>query len=75
MKEKHQEPNYFVGDVDLYIDDKWVGTEKDVKMTGQYSVTTGNGILIGRNPTHVTHLYESPFPFTGKLDKVTIELK
>jgi len=52
-----------------------VGNIKDVKMAGQYSAVTGYGILIGRNPTQVSKLYESPFPFTGKLDKVMIELK
>ena len=75
MRQKSLKPNFFIGDIDIYIDDKLVGSMKDVKMAGQYSAVTGYGILIGRNPTQVSKLYESPFPFTGKLDKVMIELK
>lgn len=75
MKEKSLKPNFFTGDIEIKIDDKPVGNIKDVKMAGQYSAVTGYGILIGRNPTQVSHLYESPFPFSGKLEKVTIELK
>ena len=37
---------------------------------------TGYGLLIGRNTgTPVSHEYKTPFAFTGKLDKVTIDLK
>ena len=33
-------------------------------------------LLIGRNTgTPVSHEYKAPFVFTGKLDKVTVELK
>jgi hypothetical protein len=58
-----------------FIEDKLLGNVKDVEMNRQNSTTTGYGILIGRNPTQISHLYESPFAFTGKLDKVVIELK
>jgi arylsulfatase A-like enzyme len=75
LKQKSLKPNFFIGDVDIYIDDKLVGNIKDVKMAGQYSAVTGYGILIGRNPTQISKLYKSPFPFSGKLEKVTIELK
>jgi arylsulfatase len=75
MKQKSPKPNFFVGDIDIYIDDKLVGNIKDVKMAGQYSAVTGYGILIGTNPTQISNLYKSPFPFTGKLEKVTIELR
>jgi len=75
MKQKSLKPDFFTGDIDIFIDDKLVGSVKDVKMAAQYSTTTGYGILIGRNPTQISHLYESPFAFTGKLDKVVIELK
>jgi len=39
------------------------------------SAVTGFGLQIGRNTaTPVSHSYEVPFPFTGKLENVTIDL-
>lgn len=69
-------PDYFLGDVTLLIDGDVVGDLKDVQSAGQYSAVTGYGLVFGKNAnTSVTHAYETPFEFTGKLDKVTIELK
>lgn len=76
MREKSTMPDFFKGDVDLYLDDKKAGEVKDVIMASQYSVVTGYGLLIGRNTgTPVSHMYEPPFRFTGEISKVTIELK
>jgi len=73
--DKHLKPDFFVGDVTLSIDDKQVGQLKGIKVAGQYSAVTGYGLLIGRNTgTPVSHDYKAPFAFSGKLDKVTIDL-
>jgi hypothetical protein len=58
------------------VDGMKVSELQGVQMAGQYSAMTGYGLLIGRNTgTPVSHEYKAPFPFTGKLNKVTIELK
>jgi len=68
-------PDFFTGDVSLFIDDKKVGELKDIKMAGQYSAVTGYGLLIGRNTgTPVSHTYQPPFSFTAPIEKVTIEV-
>ena len=60
----------------ISVDGEKVGELKGIKVAGQYSAMTGYGLLIGRNTgTPVSHEYKAPFAFTGKLDKVTIELK
>jgi len=49
---------------------------KGIKMAGQYSSMTGYGLLVGRNTgTPVSHEYKVPFGFTGKIEKVVIDLK
>ena len=49
---------------------------KGIQSAGQYSAVTGYGLVFGKNTNHsVTHQYDAPFEFTGKLNKVTIELK
>lgn len=74
--EMQKKPDYFIGDVVLFVDGKPVGELKAIKSAGQYSAVTGYGLLIGRNTgTPVSHQYKAPFVFTGKLDKVTIDLK
>ena len=74
--EKHLKPDYFTGDVTLSVDGEQVGELKGIRVAGQYSAVTGYGLLIGRNTgTPVSHEYKSPFAFTGKLDKVSIDLK
>jgi arylsulfatase len=74
--ETHLKPDYFIGNVTLSVDGKPVGELKGLKVAGQYSAVTGYGLLVGRNTgTPVSHEYKAPFAFTGKLDKVTIDLK
>ena len=52
-----------------------VGELKDIKVAGQYSAITGYGLQIGRNTaTPVSHSYEVPFAFDGKLENVTIDV-
>jgi len=75
-KEQHLKPDYTIGDVTLLVDGEKVGELNDIKMAGQYSSMTGYGLLIGRNTgTPVSHEYKAPFAFTGKIDKVIVELK
>jgi membrane-associated protease RseP (regulator of RpoE activity) len=63
------------GDIVLSIDGKPVGQLKDIKVAGQYSAITGYGLQIGRNTaTPVSHSYSPPFAFTGKIEKVTIDM-
>lgn len=74
-KEKFLKPDYFTGDVTLYVDGAKAGELKDIKMAAQYSAMTGYGVQVGRNAgTPVSHAYEAPFQFTGQLDKVIIEV-
>jgi arylsulfatase len=71
--EKSLKPDFFIGDVSLMIDGKEVGKLEGIKSAGQYSAVTGYGLVTGRNPnTPVSHQYETPFEFTGELEKVTI---
>jgi arylsulfatase len=75
-RKKSLRPDFFTGDVTLFVDGEQVGQAKDIKMAGQYSAITGYGLLIGRNTgTAVSHDYEKPFAFTGELEKVTIEVQ
>jgi arylsulfatase A-like enzyme len=74
--EKHLKPDYFLGNIELHVDGKQVATLEGIKIAGQYSAVTGYGLLIGRNTgTPVSHEYKSPFAFTGKLERVTVDLK
>lgn len=69
-------PDYFTGDVVLAVDGKKVGELKNIKSGGQYSSMTGYGLVIGRNiGTAVSHVYKTPFAFTGTLEKVNVQLK
>ena len=73
---KFLKPDYFTGDVTLAVDGKKVGELKNIRVAGQYSAVTGYGLLIGRNTgTPVSHAYKAPFPFTGAVQKVMIEVK
>jgi arylsulfatase len=70
-----KKPDYFTGDVVLFVDGNPVGELKDIKVAGQYSAVTGYGLQIGRNnATPVIHSYKPPFAFTGTLEKVTVEM-
>lgn len=74
--EKHLKPDYTIGDVTLSVDGEKVGELKGIKVAGRYSAMTGYGVLIGRSTgTPVSHEFKAPFAFTGKLHKVTVELK
>jgi arylsulfatase len=73
---KSLKPDIFTGDITLFVDGEAADELKNIKVAGQYSAVTGYGLLIGRNTgTPVSHEYNPPFAFTGKLDKVTIEMK
>jgi arylsulfatase len=70
-----RKPDYSMGNVKLFVDGKQVGELADVKSAGQYSSVTGYGLQIGRNAfTSVSHRYESPFSFTGHLERVVIKV-
>jgi arylsulfatase A-like enzyme len=59
----------------LFINDKRVG---DGKVARLVPITFGlaEGLTVGRDPsTPVTESYQSPFEFTGKINKVVMELK
>lgn len=73
---KNLKPDFFTGDVVLSVDGEKVGELKDIKTGAQYCSMNGYGLQIGRNiGTAVSHEYKAPFGFTGRLDKVIIELK
>lgn len=73
---KNLKPDYFTGDVVLAVDGEPVGELKGIKTGSNYSSMTGYGLVIGRNiGTAVSHDYKVPFVFTGKLDKVSVEVK
>ena len=61
-KDKSLKPDFFTGDVTLFIDDEKVGELADIKMAGQYSAVTGYGLQIGRNTWHARQRrrYEPP---------------
>lgn len=74
--EKHLKPDYSIGDITLSVDGEKVDELKGIKVAGQYSAVTGYGLLIGRNTgTPVSHQYKAPFAFSGKIEKVTVDLK
>jgi arylsulfatase len=59
----------------LFIDDRKVG-EGNVPQTAPYIYHRSEGLEIGKDPASpVTDRYQSPFPFTGKLVKVVVEVK
>jgi arylsulfatase len=69
-------PDVFTGDVALFVDGKQVGSLEGIKMAGQYSALTGYGLTVGRNSgTAVSHAYETPFPFTGSMETLTVQVE
>lgn len=73
---RHEKPDYFEGDVSIFVDGEKVAERKGIKVAFQYSAMTGYGLQIGRNAaTPVSHEYKAPFAFTGRLDKLTVSLK
>ncbi|HTY91308.1 MAG TPA: arylsulfatase [Methanocella sp.] len=58
----------------LYIDDRLVG-QADIPVTIPIRLTMGGGIVVGADPgASVTPDYKSPFPFTGKIYKVDVDV-
>jgi arylsulfatase len=58
----------------LYIDDRLVG-QADIPVTIPIRMTMGGGIVVGADPgAAVTHDYEPPFRFTGKIYRVDVDL-
>ena len=59
----------------LFINDRKVG-EGAIARTVPLTFGLSEGLTAGRDPsTPVSDTYQSPFPFTGKLKKVVMELK
>ncbi len=72
---KSLKPDYFTGDVVLFVDGKKVAELDDIRTGAMYSAMTGYGLVVGRNTgTPVTSLYDLPFAFTGTIDKIIIDL-
>ena len=58
----------------LYIDEKLVG-QIDIPVTIPIRQTFGGGIVVGADPgAPVTSDYKPPFPFTGKIYKVEVDV-
>jgi arylsulfatase len=62
------------GRAQLYIDDRLVG-QNNFPFTVPITYGLGGGIACGADPgSPVTNAYQPPFPFTGKLHEVTIDV-
>ena len=63
------------GTLNLYIDDKQVGSGEIVTQPGPFC-TVGDGICVGRDSaSSVTPDYKAPFRFTGgTIDKVVVDV-
>jgi arylsulfatase len=63
------------GSVNLYVDEKLVGTGEIVTQPG-YFCAVGDGITVGRDDASpVTPAYQGPFRFTGgTIDKVVVDV-
>jgi arylsulfatase len=63
------------GTATLFINDKRVGQGTIARLV-PLTFGLAEGLTIGRDPsTPVTETYQSPFAFTGKINKVVMELK
>ncbi len=75
-KTKSLKPDFFTGDVTLFIDDEKVGKLADIKMAGQYSAVTGYGLQIGRNTStpvsHVAFAFDALDPVIARLDRLNL---
>jgi len=59
----------------ILVNDKRVGEGKIARLV-PITFGLGEGLTVGRDPsTPVTESYQSPFEFTGKINKVVMELK
>jgi arylsulfatase A-like enzyme len=62
------------GSGQLYIDDRLVG-QVDMPLTTPIRMTMGGGIVVGADPgAAVTPDYKPPFPFTGRIYKVDVDV-
>jgi arylsulfatase len=58
----------------LFVDGELVG-RADFPVTVPLALGLGSGFAVGRNPgSSVTTMYASPFPFTGTIAKVTVDV-
>src|ERR1700754_3679471 len=58
----------------LFVDGERVG-QADLSVTIPLALGLGSGFAVGRNPGSATSTrYESPFPFTGSISKVTVDV-
>ena len=62
------------GGAQLYVDGEQVG-QGELPVTVPLALGLGSGFAVGRNPGSATSTrYASPFPFTGTISKVTVDV-
>lgn len=62
------------GTLDLYIDEEKVASGEIVTQPGSFCIV-GDGLCVGRDSASpVTPEYTSPFPFTGAIEKVVVDV-
>ena len=62
------------GTAKLFVDGDLVA-QADFPVTVPLALGLGNGFAVGRNPgSSVSVMYASPFPFTGRITKVTVDV-
>ena len=62
------------GTAKLFVDEELVG-QAEFPMTVPLALGLGSGFAVGRNPgSSVSAMYASPFPFTGTITKVTVDV-
>jgi arylsulfatase A-like enzyme len=62
------------GTAKLFVDEDLVG-QTDFDVTIPLALGLGSGFAVGRNPgSSVSVMYSSPFPFTGKITKVSVDV-
>ena len=62
------------GTAKLFVDEDLVG-QTDFDVTIPLALGLGSGFAVGRNPgSSVSVMYSSPFPFTGKIAKVSVDV-
>jgi arylsulfatase len=62
------------GTAKLFVDGEIVG-QAEFAVTVPLALGLGSGFAVGRNPgSPVSVMYASPFPFTGAITKVTVDV-
>ncbi len=62
------------GTAKLFVDEELVG-QAEFPVTVPLALGLGSGFAVGRNPgSSVSAMYASPFPFTGTITKVTVDV-